>query len=116
MAFGGWGEGKIGAQIQLTSVPLADHKENKELYGGRKGCTEVVKLFGETGGFVCEVPASKAKKFEAICAKHRLEPYKIGKTTVAGKLVFKNGSRVLINLELQKAADRWLNGLREKLT
>lgn len=115
MAFGGWGEGKIGAQIQLTSVPLGDHKENKELYGTRKGFTEVVKMFGETGGFVCEVPASKGKKFEALCAKYQLEPYEIGKTTVAGKLVFKNGSQALVNLDLQKAADRWMNGLREKL-
>jgi len=106
MAFGGWAEGKIGAQINLDSIPLKDGRGENE---------EVVKLFSETGGFICEVPASKSKQFEALCKKHELTPYEIGKTTTAADLVFKNGSKKLIDLALPKAAERWMNGLREKL-
>ncbi len=102
MAFGGWGEGKIGADIDVKNCDEASLRNDQ-------------KLFSETGGFVCEIPASKSKQFEALCKKYQLVPYEIGKTTSVSKLIFKNGTKNLINLDLKKACERWLNGLREKL-
>lgn len=135
MAFGGWADGKIGAEVNLDRVKLADRSEAEVLQSNkfapantklpqaglqaiaysRTGFANTVKLFSETGGFVCEVPASKSGKFEALCKKNQLTPYEIGKTTTAPKLIFKSGGKLLVNLELKKASARWLNGLREKL-
>ena len=149
MAFGGWGQGKIGAEINLVSVPLGDaHSPDAKVAASsdatalysRKNFANIVKLFGETGGFVCEVPASKSKKFEALCKKWQLTPYQIGRTTTASKLIFQNYTKAgtapgggtgmgaaaggaskahklnsLIDLKLSVSADRWLNGLRKKL-
>lgn len=106
MAFGGWAEGEIGASVDVKKC--GDLQDGKDLRADQK-------LFSETGGFVCEVPASKSKKFETLCKKNGVRPYRIGKTTTARKLVFKNGSKSLINLDLKKAAEQWGNGLREKL-
>jgi len=110
MAFGGWAEGKIGATIDIKNVDGSSNAKDP-----KTTLRNDQKLFSETGGFVCEVPASKAKQFEALCKKNKLVPFEIGKTTTAPKLTFKNGSKNLISLDLKKAADRWFNGLREKL-
>lgn len=105
MSFGGWGEGKIGAEINIAHCD--DMKKN--------GISDMAKLFGETGGFVCEVDAAKEKSFLTLCQKNGLQPFLMGKTTTAAKLVFKTGTKKLIDLPLNKASDRWMNGLREKL-
>lgn len=125
MAFGGRGEplqesGKktgdfIGAEIDLEAIPLADGKDKNAHIYRRRGYANVVKLFSETGGFVLEVAHPKEKKFLQICKKNKLEVYEIGVTTRAPKLIFKNGAKILVNLPVKKAAEKWLNGLRKKL-
>lgn len=102
MAFGGWGEGKIGVAIDLKKCSDQDLRDDQ-------------KLFSETGGFVCEIQPKNEQKFLALCKKYGITPFLIGKTTTTPKLTFKNGSKNLISLDLKKAADRWMNGLREKL-
>ena len=115
MAFGGWGEGKIGAEIDLDSVPLKDGKgKNSEVYN-QENFAYVVKLFSETGGFVCEVEPKNEKKFLALCQENNLESFEIGVTTKSENLVFKHEKKSLINLPLTKAAETWLNGLRSKM-
>ncbi len=106
MAFGGWGEGTIGATVDV---------KNSDGTNGKSGLREDQKLFSETGGFVCEISPKNEKKFLALCGKYDLVPYAVGQTTVSPKLVFKNGTEKLIDLDLTKACDRWMNGLREKL-
>ncbi len=106
MCFGGWGEGKIGATVDV---------KNCDGSNGKNGLREDQKLFSETGGFVCEIAPKNEKKFLGICKKYDLIPYEIGKTAALPKLVFKNGTQKLIELDLNKACDRWMNGLREKL-
>lgn len=106
MAFGGWGEGKIGATVDV---------KNCDGSNGKNGLREDQKLFSETGGFVCEITPKNEKKFLELCKKYDLVPYAIGQTVASSKLVFKNGTEKLIELDLKKACDRWMNGLREKL-
>ena len=102
MVFGGRGEGKIGVEINLDAVPGNALREDQ-------------KLFSETGGFVCEINPAHKKKFLALCKKYRYKAYAIGETSKIAAIVFKKGGKELINLELKKAADRWMNGLREKM-
>lgn len=102
MALGGRGEGVIGAEIDLANVP-------------QKGLRPDIKLFSETGGFVVEIDPKNEQKFLSICKKNGLEVYEIGATIRAPKLHVKNGQKTFVNMPLQKAAERWLNGLREKL-
>lgn len=115
MAFGGWGEAKLGVEIDLDAVPLKDGKgKHSEVYD-REGYAELVKLFSETGGFVVEVPPENEKKFLALCKKNQLMPFEIGKTTKVKNLTFTSGKKADISIPLEKAADTWLNGLRNKL-
>ncbi len=102
MAMGGRGDGQIGAEINLTEVPSKNLRND-------------IKLFSETGGFVVEVSSKKSAKFKEICAKYGVTPYEIGKTTDKSLLNFKDGNREIVSLPLKKAAESWLNGLRDKL-
>jgi phosphoribosylformylglycinamidine synthase subunit PurL len=105
MAFGGWGDGRTGVEIDLEQVP-GSLREDK-------------KLFSESGGFVLEVVPANEKKFLAICKKHKLSAHEIGRTTRSGKIVVRSGAgkaaAALIDLSVEKAAASWLNGLRAKM-
>lgn len=114
MCFGGWGEGQIGAEIDLSLVPDF-------------GLEDYQKLFSQTGGFAVEIEPQNEQKFLAVCKKNRLKVYQIGKTTKNSRLIFKTATLVsqpaksnktaqknLINLHVEKAASIWLNGLRQK--
>jgi phosphoribosylformylglycinamidine synthase II len=102
MAFGGWGDGRIGFQIDLKKVPRAELREDQ-------------KLFSETGGFMVEIAPKNQKKFLALCAKNKLAVFQIGKTIKSPRLQFKNGAQTVIDLPVGQAAERWMEGLREKL-
>ncbi|MEZ4086816.1 MAG: phosphoribosylformylglycinamidine synthase subunit PurL [Candidatus Gracilibacteria bacterium] len=102
MSFGGWGEGRFGIDVDLEKVP-------------QKGLRADKKLFSESGGFVVEVPVENQKKFEAICKKNGVTPYQIGETTKKSHIVFRNKDKVLADIKVEKAAETWLNGLRNKL-
>ncbi len=119
MAFGGRGEGMVGAEIDLEKVPgVGGRARVSELAGAgvRAGALrEDQKLFSETGGFVVEISPKNQQKFLKICKKNSLAAYEIGLTTKKPALIYKNGRKILVNLPLKKAAQRWLNGLREKL-
>lgn len=115
MMLGGRGEGLIGAEIDLTTIPLKDGKgEGGKIYA-RQGYAETVKLFSETGGLVVEVSPLKEQKFLQIAKKNGLKVYEIGKTTKVPTFIIKNDKKSLINIELKKISEKWLNGLREKL-
>ena len=102
MSFGGWGEGRIGAEIDLAKVPQKDLRPD-------------IKLFSETGGFIVEVPAGKEEKFLKLCSKNKAKVSEIGTTTKKSHLIFRNGAKVLTDIKVEKAANTWLNGLRDKL-
>jgi hypothetical protein len=65
-------------------------------------------LFGETGGFVVEVPADKLAAFEAICTAAGAAAVAIG--TTGGSSLHVNG---LCDVPLDRAADAWSSPLRE---
>lgn len=76
MMIGGWGHGKIGADVEL------DVRSEEEL---------VRICFAEYGGFLIEVDACKREAVERICESHDVGVICIGKTNAAGLLRF--GSR-----------------------
>jgi phosphoribosylformylglycinamidine synthase len=168
MAFGGRGEGQIGAEVDLAKVAvagapaaaggaqvslakapvtgklaanmaadmvIASNKQAVQTSSANAktqslttslAAENVIKLFSETGGFVLEVSPEKAKKLQALCERNNLAIYEIGKTTKAPILRFKNRSKsgtgakagqdeCIIDLPLLQAAERWTNGLREKM-
>lgn len=102
MSFGGWGEGRVGVDIDLAEVPQKSLRPDK-------------KLFSETGGFVVEVPTKSEQAFLALCRKYKTKASAIGTTTKKSHLIFRNGAKVLADIKVEKAANTWLNGLRDKL-
>lgn len=101
MAFGLWADNRIGASLDLKQIPGENLRPDQL-------------LFSETGGFILEIEPAKEQKFLALCKKHKLEAYCIGKTTKSPELTVKNGTKNMVQIPLEKAANRWLNGLREK--
>jgi phosphoribosylformylglycinamidine synthase II len=67
-------------------------------------------LFSETGGFILEVPIDNFKALNSIFSNFDLKLSKIG-TTGGNKIKINN----VVSLDIDKAKDKWLNGLREKL-
>lgn len=102
MAFGGRGEGGIGFKVDLLKVPAEKLRND-------------IKLFSETGGFVVEVPESSENEFKKICKKYNVKPAEIGITTKQPLMTITSGTKSLANLKVKKAAQTWLNGLRDRL-
>jgi phosphoribosylformylglycinamidine synthase len=69
------------------------------------------KLFGETGGFILEVPQGKLPTLNKLFADYRITPIVLGKTTVEPRLRM----NAVIDLPVAIAKQAWQNGLREKL-
>ena len=67
-------------------------------------------LFSETGGFILEVPTDRFDRLQSVFSAFEIELFKIG-TTGGTKIIINN----LVNIDVDKAKDKWLNGLRNKL-
>jgi phosphoribosylformylglycinamidine synthase subunit PurL len=67
-------------------------------------------LFSETGGFILEVPPDRFNQLQSVFSAFEIELFKIG-TTGGPKIIINN----LVNIDVDKAKDKWLNGLRNKL-
>ena len=100
MCFGGNGKNRIGCEVNL------DHTAADGIYPS-------VKLFSETGGFVLET--KNTAKVKEICQKYNVEIMEIGKTTKNSKLKTQNLDKIIIDLSIEEMAEKWLNGLRDKL-
>lgn len=68
-------------------------------------------LFGETGGFVLEVPREKVNEFRQWFASCNVPVIQIGETTTSARLQMNK----VIDLPVSEAKAAWENGLREKL-
>ncbi|OGL78225.1 phosphoribosylformylglycinamidine synthase II [Candidatus Uhrbacteria bacterium RIFCSPHIGHO2_12_FULL_54_23] len=103
MCFGGGGDNRIGIDVDLSIVgvihelPLPSWK----------------KLFSETGGFVFET--THADKMEKICAQYSLKPIKLGATTTEPAFQITDNGNAIIDEPVATLAERWVNGLREKI-
>ena len=67
-------------------------------------------LFSETGGFILEVRTDRFNQLQSVFSAFEIELFKIG-TTGGTKIIINN----LVNIDVDKAKDKWLNGLRNKL-
>ncbi|HBR13833.1 MAG TPA: phosphoribosylformylglycinamidine synthase subunit PurL [Candidatus Komeilibacteria bacterium] len=100
MCFGGNGQNRIGAEADLRYVPAS-------------GLNLSAKLFSETGGFVVETKMlAEVKK---ICGKYGVEIIELGQTNKNKELRIKNEEKEIIRLSVEDMADKWLNGLRDKM-
>ena len=100
MCFGGSGQNRIGAEADLRYVPAS-------------GLNLSAKLFSETGGFVVETKMlAEVKK---ICGKYGVEIIELGQTNKNKELRIKNEEKEIIRLSVEDMADKWLNGLRDKM-
>ena len=63
--------------------------------------------------FIC---SRKGDKVQALCQKYGLNPIKLGTTSTEPKFIITDNGQTIINERVEALAERWLNGLREKLT
>lgn len=95
MCMGGDADGTIGARLTSPNVWAPD-------------VPAAAALFGETGGFVVEVPPEKLGAFEAICTAAGAAPIAIGVT--GGAALHVSG---LCDVPLSRLAEAWSAPLRE---
>ncbi|MBD3328194.1 phosphoribosylformylglycinamidine synthase subunit PurL [Candidatus Peregrinibacteria bacterium] len=102
MCFGGRGEGQVGCDVEINQMTDKKIRADKT-------------MFSETGGFVVEIAHGKEKEFENICKKQKINPVRIGKTTKDSHLMLTQNGKKVIDLKVQNAAEKWMNGLRDRL-
>lgn len=115
MCFGGNGQNRIGAEIDLDNVGA------QSFGSAQDDIAPVQKLFSETGGFVLET--KNPEKIKEICQKYGIEVTEIGKTNKNQRTKIKASpersrgeqKKEIINLSVEEMAEKWLNGLRSKL-
>jgi phosphoribosylformylglycinamidine synthase len=95
MCMGGDADGTIGARLTSPNVWAPD-------------VPAAAALFGETGGFVVEVPPEKLGAFEAICTAAGAAPIAIGVT--GGAALHVSG---LCDVPFARLAEAWSAPLRE---
>ena len=84
MVAGGWGLGRIGADVSLD-------------FG--HGLAPAEALFSESGGFVLEVPADGAGEVMALARSHGVPAWKLGVTISRHTLLVRGSGRVLVELD-----------------
>lgn len=115
MCIGGTAQGTIGAKIDLSRIGdfalrTGSGKKSKPVH-----LSTVEKFFGETGGFVLEIPHNKLHAAEKIAARFKVPLIKLGHTTEKRSLVVFNEGEEVINVQLNDIKSAWLSGLRDKL-
>jgi len=98
MVMGGYGFGKIGAEIDISGFDLREDRV----------------LFSESGGFVLEVREKDFEKIEKVFEGYGVEVKKIGKTGGKGLNVTKDGKSIL-KANIGEMTEKWLNGAREAM-
>jgi phosphoribosylformylglycinamidine synthase len=87
MILGGWGEGRIGADVSLD-------------FAGDLSSEEA--LFSEGGGYVIEAPAECLDDVLGVCARFGAEGRAVGETTARPRLTARRGGRVLADLDADR--------------
>ncbi len=88
-------------------------------FGNQIGCEVTVKggqredkiLFGETSGLILEISPDDSVAVESVFDRHNIDISRIGNTTEHQAIIIND----CINLAINRAADTWKNGLRNKL-
>jgi phosphoribosylformylglycinamidine synthase len=100
MVIGGWGMGRLGAEVDLRPAP---------------GLAIEDMLFAECGGFVLEMPASSRSRVTEILAGFGIEPSVIGKTMDQHVLIVRTGDETVARLEGPVMREAWLRPVRESM-
>ncbi len=95
MCLGGDADGGVGARLTAPDVWAPD-------------VGVLAALFGETGGFVVEVPQERLAQFEAVCTAHGATPIAIGAT--GGATLHVSG---LCDVPISALALAWSEPLKE---
>ncbi len=96
MVMGGWGMGKIGAELRL------------DLEGG---LTTDEALFSESGGFVLEVPEAAAGDVSKICGRYGIPAQVVGKTTGSRVLSIAVKGEAMVRFEVDDMLRAWSGAL-----
>jgi phosphoribosylformylglycinamidine synthase II len=100
MVIGGWGMGRIGAEVSLDRL------------GGMRPL-EV--LFSECGGFVAEVARSSSQKVMDICERYAVEAVAIGKTVRENRLVLSRTGKNICVIDGEDMRSHWLSSLERSI-
>lgn len=110
MCLGGYGQGKVGAKIVLSTIDERPKKGKRA-----KPLRTDKKLFSETGGFVMEIPRKNFNQARKIAAAHGIPLIKLGFVTNAPKFVAFDFGKEVLNVKLATMRTAWVEGLRNKL-
>ncbi len=83
MVTGGWGMGKVGAEVSLDLEQAL-------------GLDEI--LFSESGGFVVEAAPHGSRDILAICDRLKVRAWRIGRTTREHTLALRKGGKIILKL------------------
>lgn len=102
MCFGGRGEGRIGIEIDIASVPEV-------------ALTVAEKLFSETGGFLFEVDPQMLFTVQRHASQYGITITPIGTVRSDDRFLIKEGKNMIIDCTVGALAEQWLGGLRNQL-
>ena len=74
-----------------------------------------VKLFSQTGGFVCEVKPENLDKFVTITEKYGINILEIGDVLSDSKFVVSDNGKEVVDLSLKDMQEAWLESLAKQL-
>lgn len=98
MTMGEGGGGMLGFTLDLDEIPTDLPAEKV--------------LFSETGGFVVEVPSGLEREILALCTRHRVRLFKLGRLVSGGRLEVLAGGDRLAVWKIDELAGAFLGGCR----
>jgi phosphoribosylformylglycinamidine synthase len=100
MVMGGWGMGRIGAELDLDFDPNLDYIEM---------------LFSERGGFVLEVAGSATGEVARICQGYGIQMQTVGRTAVEHLLAIAVRGQGIVTLDGEEMARLWWGALEKAM-
>jgi phosphoribosylformylglycinamidine synthase II len=100
MVLGGWGTGRVGADV---SIDLAADLSIEEV------------LFGETGGFLVEVRSGAWEHVEHVLGKYAVCAWRLGRTVPEHALVVRRGDEHVVRLEAAEMRRAWMEPVERAL-
>ena len=100
MTIGGWGGGRVGAEIDvdvLPAMPLAEV------------------LFCESGGFVIETDGDSVEAVLGVCAEAGAAARAIGETVAQDRLTVKRATGSVLEFDGGQLREAWLGRLEESI-
>jgi phosphoribosylformylglycinamidine synthase len=100
MVLGGWGTGRVGADVSID-------------FGADLSVEEI--LFSEGGGFVMEVPDELIGRVEQVFRKHDAAAARIGSTMPGHSLVIRKAGKEVVDFAASDLKPVWMRSLEEAI-